>query len=210
VGATDVDPATSEITVTFDRDMGGGMSWTGGGPDHPQTPEGKDAFWRDRRTCVLPVKLERSRYYRVGINSTGYQNFQSADGVPAQPSVIYFTTQGASEELKNRLRKPQAVSLSPPNGAKDVDPGLREIRVTFNMPMGGGFSWTSDGGGYPKVPQGKGPHWTEDRKTCVLPVELKPGQEYRMGLNSPQHKNFQSEAGLPLEPVEYRFRTRDR
>ena len=32
IGATDVDPALREITVTFDRDMGGGMSWTGGPP----------------------------------------------------------------------------------------------------------------------------------------------------------------------------------
>jgi hypothetical protein len=30
-GDTDVNPALTEITVTFDRDMGGGFSWTGGG-----------------------------------------------------------------------------------------------------------------------------------------------------------------------------------
>jgi hypothetical protein len=40
-GASDVDPALNEITVTFDQDMGGGMSWTGGGPEFPHTPEGQ-------------------------------------------------------------------------------------------------------------------------------------------------------------------------
>ena len=209
-GATDVDPATSEITVTFDRDMGRGFSWTGGGPDYPPVPAGKKPFWRDRRTCVLPVKLERGRYYRVGINSTSYRNFRSADGAPVAPSEICFTTRGATEEVKNRLRKPEIVSMTPPNGAKDVDPGLREIRVTFNVSMGGGFSWTGGGPEFPKTPQGKGPSWSKDRKTCVLPVELKPGSNYRLGLNSASHKNFRSEAGIPLEPVVYTFRTRDR
>ena len=40
-GASDVDPALKEITVTFDQDMEEGMSWTGGGPEFPQIPEGQ-------------------------------------------------------------------------------------------------------------------------------------------------------------------------
>ncbi len=207
IGATDVDPTTAEITVTFDRDMSGGYSWTGGGSDYPPTPEGKNASWRDPRTCVLPVKLEAGHYYRVGINSQSYKNFRSAEGAPVRPSALYFITKGASEEVRKRVEKPQIVSMSPPNGAKDVDPGLRELRVTFNVPMGGGISWTGDGPHYLKT-VGR-PHWTEDRRTCVLPVELKPGWEYRVGLNSASFNNFQSEAGIPLEPVEYTFTTRD-
>lgn len=208
VGATDVDPATTEITVTFDRDMSDGFSWTGGGPNYPPAAEGKKVVWRDRRTCVLPVKLEPGRYYRVGVNSTSYRNFRSADGVPARPSAIYFTTRGADEEMKARTQKPKIVSMSPPNGAKDVDPSLTEIRITFSVPMGGGFSWTGGGPQFPNIPAGKKPSWSGDRKTCVLPVELKPGWEYRLGLNSPSHKNFQSEGGIPVDPVVYTFTTR--
>ncbi len=66
VGATDVDPGLTEITVTFDQDMGGGFSWTGGGPDYPPTPEGQKAQWQDKRTCVLPVKLEAGRLLSRG------------------------------------------------------------------------------------------------------------------------------------------------
>jgi beta-lactamase regulating signal transducer with metallopeptidase domain len=208
VGATEVDPALTEIIVTFDRDMGGGFSWTGGGPDYPPTPAGQKAIWRDKRTCVLPVKLEAGRYYRVGINSTSYQNFRSAAGTPARPSAVYFTTRGASEELKTKAQKPQIVGLTPKNGAQDVDPNLKEIRITFNVPMGGGFSWTGGGENYPTIPGGKKPYWTEDKKTCVLPVQLKPGWEYRLGLNSPSHKNFQSSGGVPLDPVVLIFKTR--
>ena len=208
VGETEVAPSVSEITVTFDRDMAKGFSWTGSGPDYPPIPEGQKPQWRDSRTCVLPVKLQAAHYYRVGINSTSYQNFRSADGEPARPSAIYFTTQGASEELKRKASKPAIVGLEPKNGTKDVDPNLKELKVTFSVPMGDGFSWTGGGPQFPTIPEGKKPYWSEDHKTCFLPVELKPGSEYRLGLNSPSHKNFQSAGGVPLEPVQYTFSTK--
>ncbi len=207
IGATDVDPGMTEITVTFDRDMGRGFSWTGGGADYPATT-GKPK-WRDKRTCVLPVRLAAGHYYRVGINSTSYQNFKSAQGVPAQPSAIYFTTQGASQELQRQTSVPQIVDLTPRNRTMDVDPKLAEIRVTFNVAMGDGCSWTGGGSNFPKIPDGKQPYWTDDHMTCVLPVELEPGKTYRFGLNSPSFRNFQSAAGVPLGPVTITFRTRD-
>ncbi len=206
-GNVDVDPATSEITVTFDRDMGKGFSWTGGGPFYPAMLEGKRPFSRDSRTCVLPVKLQRGHYYRVGIQSTSFRNFRSVEGTPADPSAIYFTTQGADAEQKSHVCKPRIVALTPPNGAKDVSPTLQEIRVTFDMPMGKGCSWTGGGDDFPQLPEGQTFHWTEDRKTCVLPVELKPGVEYHLGINSPSFNNFQSEFGVPLDFVTYTFTT---
>jgi len=209
VGAKDVDPVITEITVTFDRDMAGGFSWTGGGPEFPPSREDKKVQWREKRTCFLPVKLEAGHYYRVGINSKSHRNFRSAAGVPASPSAIYFTTRGAGEELERKTNKPEIVAMEPANGAQDVDPGLKKLRIIFSVPMGGGFSWTGGGPRFPTIPAGKRPYWTADRKTCVLPVELKPGWDYRLGLNSPSHKNFQSDGGVPLAPVVYRFRTRE-
>lgn len=208
VGQTEVDTAITEITVTFDRDMAGGFSWTGGGPEYPTSPEGQKARWRDKRTCVFPVKLQAARYYRVGINSTSFQNFKSTEGVPAKPAAIYFATKGASEEIKRKTSKPQIVALSPMNGARDVDPNLAELRITFNVPMGEGFSWTGGGTQFPTIPEGKKPSWSEDHKTCVLPVQLNSATDYHLGLNSPSHKNFQSAGGVPLDPVVYTFRTK--
>src|ERR1039457_4647873 len=97
--------------------------------------------------------------------------------------------------------------MKPPMGSQDVSPDLKELRVTFNVPMGGGFSWTGGGPEFPTIPEGKKPSWTEDHKTCVLPVELKPNAQYRLGLNSPSYKNFHSASGVPLEPVVYTFKT---
>jgi hypothetical protein len=210
VGATDVDPALTEITVTFDQDMRGGMSWTGGGPNFPKGLEGQKAHWRDKRTCVLPVTLEAAHFYRVGINSKSYLNFSSEQKVPALPAAIFFATKGASAEVKAKALVPQAVHFDPPNGAQDVSPAATELRVTFSVPMGGGCSWCTvgdDDSDYPKCPAGKMFFWTSDKKTCVLPVALKPGMTYRLSLNAPEFNNFQSEAGVPLEPVIYTFKT---
>ena len=154
-GATDVDPGLKEITVTFNQDMEEGMSWTGGGPQFPPTPEGEKAQWRDKRTCVLPVKLQAGHYYRVGINSTSYRNFRSAAGVPTPTSAIYFTTQGASGAVKALTQVPKVVKCNPANGAKDVSPDLKELRVTFDMPMGEGCSWCGSGPQFPKGQEGK-------------------------------------------------------
>lgn len=206
-GAKDVDPATSEITVTFDRDMARGFSWTGGGSNFPPIIEGQRPHWSDTRTAVLPVKLEQGHYYRVGINSKNHRNFRSVAGVPALPSAIYFTTQGASAELTAKTQKPVILEMNPTNGAVAVDPHTTELRVTFSVPMAGGFSWTGGGPDYPPALEGKGPYWTEDRRTCVRPVSLAPNRQYRMRLNSPSHKNFQSAAGVLLDPVIYTFRT---
>jgi hypothetical protein len=207
-GSTGVDPGLTEITVTFDRDMGKGMSWTGGPPLFPQIDKSREAGWTDARTCVLPVKLERGKYYRVGINSTGHQNFRSGDGVAAPSSAIYFTTMGASAEINSRVRVPTIEKIEPENGAINVDPATQALRVTFSVPMGEGMSWTGSGPQFPKIPEGKTATWSSDRRTCTLPVSLEAGHDYQLGLNSLSHINFQSEWGVPLKPVVYKFRTR--
>jgi hypothetical protein len=199
IGATDVDPSITEITLTFDRDMSGGMSWTGGGPEFPGDPSQK-ASWRDKRVCVLPVKLEAGRFYRVGLNSKSYQNFRSETGEILPHTAIYFVTKGPGV--------PKIVKMVPKNGETDVDPRTKALRITFNVPMGEGMSWVRTGGQFPEVPAGKKPQWSSNGKTCILPVNLKGNQDYEVGINDAYHINFQSKRGVPLAPVMYKFKTK--
>ena len=202
-GATNVDPSLKEIVIRFDREMEPGMSITGDPALLPPVdPAGKPG-WRNAKTFVLPVTLAEGAYYRIGINSKSHQNFQDSRGTPVQPSVIAFTTKGASKELVAKVATPHVVSTEPKIGAKDVDAALGELKVTFDLPMGGGMSFTGD------VPAASGarPAWSKDRRTITLPIKLEPGQAYQFGLNSPRHVNFQSEAGVPLEPVVFEFST---
>jgi hypothetical protein len=205
IDATDVDPGLKEITVTFDQDMRRGMSWTGGPPEFPDSPAGARARWVDKRTCVLPVTLQPGRRYRVGINAPSFRNFQSQAGVAATPSAITFSTRGGSGAAKTNM--PRIVAISPRNGTNNVSPALKELRVTFDTPMREGSSWTGGGPEFPTIPEGKKPYWTDDHKTCVLPVELKPNQQYMLGLNSQSYRNFQSAEGVPLSPTRYTFKT---
>ncbi len=101
---------------------------------------------------------------------------------------------------------PAVVTFDPPNGGTGISPSLKEIRVTFSVPMAGGFSWTGGGPNFPGS-QGQKPYWTPDKKTCVLPVTLKPNWSYQCGLNSPSFKNFKAQTGIPLDPVVYTFST---
>jgi beta-lactamase regulating signal transducer with metallopeptidase domain len=207
-GAIGVDPKLAEIVVTFDRDMDtGGYSWVRFGASFPPTPDGKTAYWRDKRTCVLPVALEAGRVYLLGVNDANYQNFRSVEGVPAAPMVVEFRVAGGDTAPVD-VRKPWIVSLEPANGATDVDPALTELRVTFDTSMASGVSWTGGGENFPTIPEGQTPHWTEDRKTCILPVKLKPNWQYKLGINSPSFKNFQSLDGVPVDPTLYTFSTR--
>ena len=210
IGATDVDPSLGEIAVTFDRDMSQGMSWTGGSPLFPPVDESRKPRWTNARTCVLPVKLAAGSYYRLGVNSTSHQNFRSQTGEAAPPSVLYFATKGAAADVESRVKVPEIASISPDNGAMDVDPDTSSLRVTFNMPMDEGLSWTGGGPQFPKLAEGKKPSWSADGLTCTLPVSLEPNHEYELGLNSPMYNNFQSRWGVPLKPVVYKFRTRAR
>lgn len=206
-GSTDVDPKLAAIRVKFDRAMSKGMSWTGGGPEFPPVDRSRKARWIDDRTCILPVKLKRRSYYRLGINSKSYQNFRSADGTPTPPTALFFTTKGASQDQKNRVLMPQIVKLEPANDSMDVSPETKELRVTFNMPMGRGMSWTGGGDKFPESLPGKRASWSKDALTCTLPVSLNPNHDYRLGLNSLSHNNFQSKWGVPLTPIVYSFRT---
>jgi hypothetical protein len=209
-GAIDVEPSLTEISVTFDRDMDQGMSWTGGPPLFPPTDKSRPARWTDARTCVLPVTLKKGALYQVGINSASYQNFADTSGVPVPAAIIAFVTTGATTALKNRVRVPKIVSLSPENGAMNVDPETKSLIATFDLPMGEGMSWTGSGPSFPsESPDGKKATWSKDRKQCTLPVTLEAGHEYELGLNSRKHINFQSKWGVALEPIVYKFRTQD-
>ena len=207
-GETGVDVGLTEIRVSFDRDMGKGMSWTGGPPLFPPVDKSRKAEWVDDRTCVLPVTLKRGEYYRLGINSKSYQNFKSEEGVPAASSVISFAMAGAKRSVERRVRIPQIVEINPANNATDVDPTTNALRVTFNMAMGGGMSWTGGGERFPTTADGERARWSKDGRTCTLPVRLRPEHDYQLGLNSTHHINFQSQWGVPLKPVVYKFTTR--
>lgn len=93
-GDTEVDAAkVTEIRVTFSKDMkDGGWSWTQISAATFPKPAGKIRYEKDKRTCVMPVKLEPGKTYVVWLNPVKFQGFRDADGRPAGAYQLVFQT----------------------------------------------------------------------------------------------------------------------
>jgi hypothetical protein len=112
-----------------------------------------------------------------------------------------------AEDAQEAADAPKVISMNPPNGATDVDPGLSVITVVFDRAMAPG-SWSVVGGG-PQFPETTGkPSYDVDRRVFSLPVRLKPGWTYRFMLNSQRYTSFRSADGAPIEPLDVTFTTR--
>ena len=115
----------------------------------------------------------------------------------------------AVQNIRNCGRTPSAnapkiVSVTPADGAKDVDPNLGEIVVCFDCPMQEGWSLT--GNGWPKC-IGE-PEFDASMKKLTIKVQLEPEKEYKLSFNSGRYHGFRSQDGIPLTPCVYTFRTK--
>ena len=93
VGSTDVDPGLSEIRVTFSKEMlNGNWSWVTLSKDTFPEMTGNPHYEKDRRTCVLPVKLAPGKLYAIFLNSQRFNNFKDPEGNRAVPYLLLFKT----------------------------------------------------------------------------------------------------------------------
>jgi hypothetical protein len=93
-GTAGVDPKLTEIKVTFSKDMqDGAWSWAMISKESFPTMDGKPKYLADKRTCVLPVKLEPGKTYAIWVNSgEKFKDFKDADGRSAVPYLLVFKT----------------------------------------------------------------------------------------------------------------------
>jgi hypothetical protein len=93
-GATDVDPALNEITVTFSKDMITDRMWSVCQISKETYPEtaGKIHYLPDKRTCVVPVKLQPGKTYVLWFNRGQFNSFRDTGNNPAIPYMLVFET----------------------------------------------------------------------------------------------------------------------
>jgi hypothetical protein len=53
---------------------------------------GNVRYDKDKRTCILPVKLETGKTYAFWLNSAKFGNFKDKDGQSAVPYLLVFET----------------------------------------------------------------------------------------------------------------------
>lgn len=92
-GSAAVDPGTTEIRVTFSKEMQPG-TWSWGMINKDSYPGTSDSprYLEDKRTCVLPVKLQPGKTYAVWINTEKLFNFKDLKGQIAVPYLLVFKT----------------------------------------------------------------------------------------------------------------------
>lgn len=97
-----------------------------------------------------------------------------------------------------RAANPRVAATVPAAGDGAVDPGLGEIRVTFDQAMDpASVSFVTLGSGFPQV-TGQ-PYWVDDT-TIALPVRLEPDTGYWLLVNSPSFQGFRNRSGEPAVP----------
>ncbi len=94
-GSIEVDPKATEITITFSKEMTeGSTSIVNFSPGNAIKLDGKPRFSEDKRTCIVPVKLEPGRCYAIWLNVARSQNFKDSEGRSAVPYLLVFETKG--------------------------------------------------------------------------------------------------------------------
>jgi hypothetical protein len=92
-GAAEVDPAITELRVTFSKPMrDGSWSWTIWGQETFPEMTGAPRFLSDQRTCVLPVKLQPGKVYATWLNSDSHHDFKDTEDQEAVPYLLIFET----------------------------------------------------------------------------------------------------------------------
>ena len=131
-------------------------------------------------------------------------------GKPAAQSGTPFTgtePADAPDDRKVAEARPVVVKTIPEAGAEGVDPGLKEIRVTFSKKMADEtWSWASDKR-YGADVTGEKPAFDKDGRTCIRAVTLKPNTTYAIWINTDKFDNFRDAANRPAVPYLWVFRT---
>ncbi len=104
---------------------------------------------------------------------------------------------------------PVVVETEPISGARDVAPGVVEIRARFSKEMTDNY-WSWSAVWRDSMPEMIGePRYESDHRTCVINVKLEPGRTYGFWINSEEHQYFTDKGGRPAVPYLLVFRTKE-
>jgi hypothetical protein len=113
-----------------------------------------------------------------------------------------------AQEVTLKAVPPVVVKTVPEAGTDGIDPSTKEIRITFSKDMKDGtWSWSTMSKESSPDITGK-PHYESDKRTCVLPVKLKPATTYAIWANSEKFTNFKDPQGHSAVPYLLVFKTR--
>jgi hypothetical protein len=104
---------------------------------------------------------------------------------------------------------PSVVKTVPQCGDTAVDPGLKEIKVTFSKDMKTNRMWAVCQISKETFPETAGDiHYLTDNRTCVIPVKLEANKTYVLWFNRAQFNSFRDTQNNPAVPYQLVFQTK--
>ena len=115
---------------------------------------------------------------------------------------------GAGDGKGVKAQPPVVTKTVPTSGDIEVDPGLKEIQVTFSKDMKTEKMWSFVQVSKETYPKTTGdPHYL-DKRTIVLPVALEPGKTYILWINKGKFNAFRDTENYPAVPYLLVFETK--
>jgi len=114
-GDTAVDPSLKEIRVTFSKDMMTKemWSWCSQSPQtFPEIDKTKIRYLKDKRTCVLPVRLKAGKTYVIWVNTQKFNSFKDTESNSAVPYLLVFQTARKAPSTSSSRAEGAAVSAA--------------------------------------------------------------------------------------------------
>jgi hypothetical protein len=128
----------------------------------------------------------------------GRDQYQTFDSFMPRVAQFFANTAPKIQELTDRLQ-PKVVSTSIAEGARDVDPGTKQIVVRFSMAM--------TRAGPNKSSKISGGRFDTTGTVLTIPVTLEADRDYAIPLRWSGGQSFVSADGVPLPGATLRFRT---
>lgn len=122
-----------------------------------------------------------------------------------------FTSLGYAGEVTVESMPPSVIKTAPTCGETKVSATTKEIKVTFSKDMLTKQMWSwcmLSPDTFPEITDLKSIKYLADKRTCVLPVKLKPGQTYVIWINTQKETAFRDTKGNPAIPYLLVFKTK--
>ena len=107
---------------------------------------------------------------------------------------------------------PPSVAKTVPACGDTAGPATtKEIRVTFSKDMMTKQMWSwcmQSPDTFPEITNQKGIKYLQDKRTCILPVKLKPGKTYAIWINTQKNNAFRDTKSNPAIPYLLVFKTK--
>jgi hypothetical protein len=124
-------------------------------------------------------------------------------------ALVVLVGMAQAGEPSVRSLPASVIKTVPESGTTNVDAkSVTQIKVTFSKEMmDGSWSWSQiSDETFPQI-VGK-PRYLDDKRTCVLDVELQPTKTYVIWLNSQKFGNFKDAEGQSAVPYLLVFETK--